>query len=180
MGGPPRTAASFYSANMCILIAIYLHLSVILTIGLTLLTYVKTLRNLKKLSKTLSTSSQDTKEQRLSHTEKMVTRERNITEAFLYMLFAFMATHIPGIIMAYILNICLDCSCTFRHVLRDLVAKFISANSAVYPVICFRQMKEIGKLVKQALVCCRKINYKINDNNQEISRNPCRNEARKT
>ena len=81
-------------------------------------------------------------------------RERKVTRAFFYILFMFVCSYAPTVIMAHILQFCPNCDCNFRHVLRDFQFVFVWANSAVNPIICVITLRVFRQSIF-ALIRCR-------------------------
>ena len=81
--------------------------------------------------------------------------ERKVTRTFLVILVLFILAYTPAIWMIYTLQFCDQCSCTFRHILRDLQFLVICLNSAMNPIVCTVRLKPFRQAIKAILSCDR-------------------------
>ncbi len=133
----------------------YIHIALVTSLCINLLTYVSLLRNLKNIRKTLA-RNQTRAEKKKS---KRVLQEKKLTKVFMTMIFVFLSTYVPCFIFIYILQFCLSCGCDARHILRDFVYLLVSASSATNPVVCILRLPVIRKAVMNAVRCKKRTRY---------------------
>ena len=75
-------------------------------------------------------------------------RDRKITHVFLLMLFIFVATYIPALLMIYVLAFCHVCDCTTTNVLRDAIILCINFNCCINPFLCTLRIKKFRQAVR--------------------------------
>ena len=131
------------------LLMVFVHTAVGVTLVILILTYVKVYRSLRSYTREIhSFKVVDKKSQQASEEEKHLSkREKAVTGTFLGILVLFICSYTPAIVMIYILQFCLQCSCTFRHILRDLQFLIISANSMMNPIICSIRLKPFRRAI---------------------------------
>ena len=148
-------AALYFRTGYTNLLMVYVHSSVGITLMILILTYIKVFRSVQ-VSKENEVDEEEKKCMKSvirKHTKAK--REKAVTKVFLIILVAFLLTYIPAIIMIYILRFCVQCGCTFRHVLRDLQFLIISANAFVDPIICCVQLTPFKNAILWILRCNR-------------------------
>ena len=120
---------------------IYVNIALVSSFGITLLTYLKVMRRMRRTTKTLRETGETTPNQAKANRATM--RENRVTKVFMSMLFAYLCIYLPTVICSFFLQFCLSCSCSIRHVFRDMVFVLVSAGSATNPIVCFLKMKVI-------------------------------------
>ena len=137
------------------LLLIYINVSLITSFGITLLTYLKIMRNMRGITKTVRHGMNTTKKQ--SKEDRMMLRERKVTRVFMSILVTFMCIYAPALVLIYILQFWLSFSCDTRHIFRDLVFLLISAGSAANPIVCIVKLSTIKESIR-AVIKCKKRN----------------------
>ena len=133
--------SSFYFlTGFVTLVLIYVNFAFVLSFGITLMTYVKVIRKMRNTINTLGGTAEASK---TSRGYRATVRENKVTKTFMAMLIAFMSVYFPTLIFIYLLQFCLSCPCSVRHVFRDLAFLLVSAGSATNPIVCFLKMPVI-------------------------------------
>lgn len=78
---------------------------------------------------------------------RVILREKRITSVFLAMLATFLSSCIPAIVLIYLLQVCLNCSCDVRHVFRDIVFLLLPTGSGLNAVVCIVKLPYIRAAV---------------------------------
>jgi len=78
--------------------------------------------------------------------------ERRLTKVFSLILTAYLICYAPSCFMIYLMNLCVTCSCTTVHWLRDMQFVLILLNSCVNPILYAWQIKAFRNAFK-LLVC---------------------------
>ena len=121
-----------YLTKYVTFLLIYRNAAVLLIAIVTLFTYFR-------ISKTINS---------LNRCENTRTAERKVTRMYLSMTFMFLATYVPVIITVYILWLCPNCHCIFRHVMHDLQFIFSIVNSAINPFVVTIPLKPFRKSLR--------------------------------
>ena len=133
----------YFLTGYVTLVLIYVHVSLVSSFGITLVTYVKVIRRMSHKRVARKESRGVPTEVKL--TERAAERERKITAVFMVILIAYICVYLPTALCIYILQFCMSCSCNVRHVFRDASFLLVSASSATNPVICLAKMPVIRK-----------------------------------
>lgn len=142
------------------MLLLFLHISLVTTFGISLLTYVTVVRRVRTLARSLSSFSDlafsaDSPNTSDFHSKRRRRRERHITEAFLVILVTLVCIYLPSIVCAYILQFCIDCDCDIRHVLRDVCFILIASCSAINPIVCYFRLNTIKKAIHATIKCSK-------------------------
>jgi len=78
--------------------------------------------------------------------------ERRLTKVFSLILTAYLTCYVPSCFMIYLMNLCVTCSCTTIHWLRDMQFVLILLNSCVNPILYAWQIKAFRNAFK--LIVC--------------------------
>lgn len=113
-------------------------------------------RRLKQQRKSISEQAKKTRH---------FAQERKITRVFLTMLSTFLCTYFPALILVYILQFCLSCSCDFRHILRDIVFVLVPSSSGLNPLICILKLPYIKEAVIAIFKFRRRTVYSFSNSN---------------
>ena len=113
-------------------------------------------RGLKQQRKSISEQAKKTRH---------FVQERKITRVFLTMLATFLCTYFPALILVYILQFCLSCTCDFRHVLRDIVFVLVPSSSGLNPLICILKLPYIKEAVVAIFNFRRRTVYSFSNSN---------------
>ena len=149
----------YFLTGYVTLVLIYVNTSLISSFGITLVTYVKVIRQMHETRKSMRAGTNLTPKTKKS--DRAILRENKVTKVFMAMLLAFLCVYFPTTVFSYTLQFCMSCSCDVRHVLRDLAFLLVSAASATNPVICLWKMPTIRKSI-YAILKCRKKNRLAN------------------
>ena len=134
----------YLQAGYIVHLMVFVHLSVIVTFVLLVVTHREVYKAIRQQSNELrdfqrpannQPNNEDPRTMNEMEYRRMRT-EKKVTRAFLYILGLFVCCYVPAIIMIYILQFCEKCSCNLRHVMRDLQFILVSANSAMNPFVC--------------------------------------------
>eukprot|EP00794_Sanderia_malayensis_P000433 gene433-1074_t len=131
------------------LLNIYIHVSLIGSFCITLVTYIRVLRNMKSLAKTLNKDLSRAERRR----QKRLSRESRITKVFITVLVVYAAIYAPVFVFLYILQFCLSCGCDVRHIMRDMCFLLVAFTSASNPLVCIARMPTIRSTVIKAIRC---------------------------
>ena len=145
----------YFLTGFVIFMLIVLHVALIMSFGITLVTYFKILTHLRSLTRELSCSQRSSLERVDSNTRKKQ-RESKITRTFLVILLASMVTYFPALVITYALQFCLSCSCDIKHILRDTVLLIVSTASATNPVVCALRLRTFRKAMLAVIKCKKK------------------------
>eukprot|EP00112_Aurelia_sp_Birch-Aquarium-sp1_P017189 Seg397.2 transcript_id=Seg397.2/GoldUCD/mRNA.D3Y31 product="hypothetical protein" protein_id=Seg397.2/GoldUCD/D3Y31 len=113
-------------------------------------------RRLKQQRKSISEQAKKTRH---------FAQERKITRVFLTMLSTFLCTYFPALILVYILQFCISCSCDFRHILRDIVFVLVPSSSGLNPLICILKLPYIKEAVIAIFKFRRRTVYSFSNSN---------------
>ena len=113
-------------------------------------------RRLKQQRKSISEQAKKTRH---------FVQERKITRVFLTMLATFLCTYFPALILVYILQFCLSCTCDFRHILRDIVFVLVPSSSGLNPLICILKLPYIKEAVVAIFNVRRRTVYSFSNSN---------------
>ena len=140
---------------------VFVHLSVVLTLVLLVVTYWEVYRVFRVQSFEMRSfdnpADQANSDNNQAHRDSELRRlrtEKKVTRAFLYILGLFIACYVPAIVMIYVLQFCDKCDCELRHALRDLQFILVSANSAMNPFVCTIRLGVFRRSIT-ALVTCK-------------------------
>ena len=140
------------------LLTIFVHISVVLTSGITILTYIKVMRKVRHSGERLSQmsgtdgNSSSTNSSCSGLRWKMRTlTEVKITKTFLAILVSFLASYVPALVFIYILQFCIRCDCDTQHILEDSGALMVVSNSCINPLVCYFRMKPYRQAIKTIL-----------------------------
>ena len=130
-------------------LAIFADTSVIIALVILVFTYFRIHKVLKRSTRRPSNRNSgavtDVSSTARKDDNKRQKRERIVTRVFLTILALFTASYIPGIVIIYVLNYCLQCNCLLRHTLRDVQYILAVTNAAVNPFVCTIQLSPFRK-----------------------------------
>lgn len=112
---------------------IFANSAILITIVILILAYIGIIKKLRKQVFNLEILRAHNTEARGK--ERATIWEKKLTTTYLIMLVVFLIILIPSIIMIYILNFCISCSCLSYHVLRDTHFLLILSSSAFNPIL---------------------------------------------
>jgi 7 transmembrane receptor (rhodopsin family). len=79
--------------------------------------------------------------------------DKRVTTTFLWMLVLFIINYLPCVVITAYVNLCEDCSCTFVHVMRDIVFMSIIASGLLRAVNFIARLTMLRESVKSLLDC---------------------------
>lgn len=91
-----------------------------------------------------TTSSNNTFQQ-----QQRAATERKVTKLFFLITAVFTAIYLPAAVLIFVLHFCQSCSCTPRHVMRDVQFLLTAANSLANPFVCTLRSKVYKNSVKK-------------------------------
>ena len=98
-------------------------------------------------------SNEKVRRQKSRYTERRrIATEQRITRVFLAMLATFLSSNLPAIVFTYVLQFCLSCSCSLRHVFRDIVFLLLPTASGLNALICILKMPNVRQAVKDIIL----------------------------
>lgn len=112
---------------------IFANTSILVTIVIILLAYLGIIKRLRKQVFSLEILRAQNTGARA--TQRATLWEKKLTNTYLTMLVGFLILLLPSIVMIYVLKLCLTCSCTSYHVMRDVHFLLILSSSAVNPIL---------------------------------------------
>ena len=125
----------YFLTGFVTLVLVYVNIAFVSSFGITLITYVKVIRKMRKTTRVLNENKANNE-----RGCRAALRENKVTKVFMSMLLAFLSVYFPTFIFIYLLQFCLSCPCSTRHVFRDLVFLLVSAGSATNPIVCIMKM----------------------------------------
>ena len=134
------------------LVTIFNHTGVGVTSIILILRYIKATRHFKSKTKE-SHTGENRQEKPKTSVEKRHWNKRQIavTKAFLGILILFICSYTPAVVISYILQFCLKCNCTFRHILRDPQLLIALSNSIMNQILCTIRLKRFRKAIASML-----------------------------
>lgn len=112
---------------------IFANTSILVTIVILVLAYIGIIKKLRKQVFNLEILRAHNTGARAR--QRATLWEKKLTTTYLVMLVVFLVFLIPSIIIIYILNFCITCSCVSYHVLRDVHFLLILSSSAFNPIL---------------------------------------------
>ncbi|XP_066917941.1 5-hydroxytryptamine receptor 2C-like [Clytia hemisphaerica] len=82
---------------------------------------------------------------------KRLTEEHKITKAFFTMTFVYLMIYLPAAVIILLLQLCTQCGCTLRHILRDVQFLLISLTCFTNPFVCTLRSQIFKKAIKNIL-----------------------------
>ena len=140
----------YFLAGFVTLVLIYVYCSLVISFGITLLTYFKVINRMRRTARSLKKRGQVSG---LCKEDRAVLREKKVTNVFKTLLLTFIGIYLPIFVATNILQFCLSCHCTTRHVLRDMAFLLVSSASAVNPIVCLLKMSVIRKSLWAVIKC---------------------------
>ena len=153
----------YFVTGFILLLYIYVCSSLIFSFGITLLTYLRVLSQMRRISNCLRQQGRMTvDDKKMNHA---ILREKKVTNVFISLLIMSIGIYFPVFILTNLLQFCLTCHCNAMHIFRDLVFLLTSTASATNPVICLLKMSIIRKSLFAA-VKCRRRNSSVEPSNE--------------
>ena len=79
--------------------------------------------------------------------------DKRVTTTFLWMLVLFIVNYLPCLVITAYINLCNECSCTFVHVMRDIIFLFIIASGLFRAINFIVRLTLLRESVKSIASC---------------------------
>ena len=136
-------------------------MSTAIMMGLVVMVTVSTLirRSLRKQNREMSVKmgigDDSTTSNQTSQTQQRMNTERKVTRLFFLITAVFTGICLPAAVLIFVLHFCQSCSCTSRHVMRDVQFLLTAGNSLANPFVCtLRSKMYINSIRKMFAACC--------------------------
>ena len=143
----------YFLTGFVTLLFIYVYVSLILSFGITLLTYLNVLCRMRRTLKFLKQQGEMTTR---GNRDCSSFREKKVTEVFFSLLITYIGIYLPALVLINLLKFCSPCHCNIIHVSRDVAFLLISAASATNPMVCLLKMPIIRKSLMEIVKCRRR------------------------